>query len=218
MRTYRQLFSLINDAAIYQFDRDAPRFIFQPTCSLIKSVLMQKNPFAFFALIFLAGCTSLPFVSGEVRMSADELTQKMARRFPVERTVAGLLDITLANPRVDLSEADNRITTNFHAIVKLSLSNKTLSGTLKVSGRPEYVPETRSLFLRDARVDQIRMDNMPDGLSAALAKAASTVARDVLGDKPLHTFRAEEFTKYGIQYVPERIVVRGDQLVLALKR
>ena len=178
---------------------------------------MQKSPFAAFILILLAGCASLPFVSGEVRMSADELSQKMARRFPVQKSVAGLLDITLANPRVDLSEADNRITTNFHAIVKLSLSSKTLSGTLKVSGRPEYVPETRSLFLRDARVDQIRMDNMPDGLSAALAKAASTVARDVLGDKPLHTFQAEDFTKYGIQYVPERIVVRGDQLVLALK-
>jgi len=179
---------------------------------------MQKNLCALFVLVLLAGCGSLPFVSGEVRMSSDELTQKMARRFPLEKSVAGLLDITLSNPRVDLSEIDNRITTNFHAIVRLPLTNKTLNGTLKVSGRPEYVPETRALFLRDARVDQLRMDNMPDGLSAALAKAASTVAREVLGDKPLHTFQAEDFTKYGVQYVPERIVVRGDQLVLVLKR
>ena len=167
--------------------------------------------------ILLTGCGAIPFVSGEVRMSADELTQKMARRFPLEKSVAGLLEITLADPRVDLSEADNRITTNFQAIVKLPLTNKNLSGTLKVSGRPEYVAETRELYLRDAKVDQIRMDNLPDGLSAALAKAASTVAREVLGDKPLHTFRAEDFTKYGIQYVPERIVVRGDHLVLSLK-
>ncbi len=179
---------------------------------------MQKKLFALLTAILLAACGSLPFVSGEVRMSADELTQKMARRFPLEKSVGGLLDITLANPRVDLSEADNRITTNFQAMVKLPLTNKTLSGTLKVSGRPEYVPETRALFLRDAKVDQIRIDNMPDGLSAALAKVASAVARDALEDKPLHTFRAEDFTKYGVQYVPERIVVRGDHLVLALKR
>ena len=179
---------------------------------------MHKNIFAFFVLIALAACGSLPFVSGEVRMSADELTQKMSRRFPLEKSVAGLLDITLANPRVDLSEADNRITTNFDAIVKLPLTNRNLGGTLKVSGRPEYVPESRSLYLRDPRVDQIRMDNMTDALSAALAKAASTVAREVLSDKPLHTFQAEDFKKYGIQYVPERIVVRGDQLVLLLKR
>ena len=179
---------------------------------------MQKMLFVSFVLILLAGCGSFPFVSSEVRMSADQLTQKMMRRFPLEKSVAGLLDITLTNPRIDLSEADNRVTTNFQAMVKLALTNKSFTGTLKISGRPEYAPASRSLFLRDARIDQIRMDNMPDGLSAALAKAASTVARDVLADKPLHTFQAEDFTKYGVQYVPERIIVRGDQLVLILKR
>lgn len=181
--------------------------------------IKRFSQFVFLLLpLFLAACASLPFVSGEVRMSAEELTQKMSRRFPVEKSVAGLLDITLANPRVDLSEADNRITTSFHIVAKLPLSNKSLTGSLKVSGRPEYVPESRSLFLRHPTVEQIRLDNMTDALSAALSKAASAVARDVLEDKPLHTFRAEDFTKYGVQYVPERIVVRGDHLVLSLKR
>jgi hypothetical protein len=179
---------------------------------------MQKKSFGAFFLVLLTGCATFPFLGGEVRLSADELTQKMAKKFPLEKSVGGLLDITLANPRVDLSEADNRITTLFDTSVKLPLTNKRLSGSLKVSGRPDYVPETRTLFLRDARVDQIRMDSMPDGLSAALAKTASVLARDVLEDKPLHTFKAEDFTRYGAQYVPDRIIVRGDQLVLLLKR
>ena len=165
----------------------------------------------------LGGCGSLPFVSGEVKMSADELTQRMAKRFPVEKSVAGLLDVTLANPRVALSEADNRITTDFMIDLKLALSSKKLTGTVKISGRPEYVPETRSLFLRDAKVDRIRVDNMSDSLSAAVAKATSTITRDMLEDKPLHVFKPEEFSKYGVGYTPERIVVRGDSLVLKLR-
>ena len=104
------------------------------------------------------------------------------------------------------------------SVIGLTSSSGHHLARLKVSGRPDYVPESRSLFLRDARIDQIRMDNMPDGLSAALAKAASVMAREVLEDKPLHTFKAEDFTRYGAQYVPERIVVRGDQLVLMLNR
>lgn len=183
---------------------------------------MQISPSRFIPLLFLAAflsaCSSIPFVSGEVRMSADELTQKMAKRFPMEKSVGGLLDVTLANPRVDLSENDNRITTSFQLVAKMSLGGKSLTGNLKVSGRPEYVPETRTLFLRDARVDQLRLDNMSDGLSAALGKTVSTVARDALTDRPLHTFQPEDFTKYGIQYTPERIFVRGDHLVLALKK
>ena len=166
----------------------------------------------------LAGCATFPFLSGEVRLSADELTQKMQRRFPLEKKVAGLLEVTLTKPRVDLSERDNRVSTSFLLNVKLPLTNKSLSGSLKVSGRPEYVAASRSLYLRDARVEQIQLDNMSDALSAALAKAASSIARDVLEDKPLNTFKAEDFTRYGTQYEPDRIFVRGDQLVLSLKR
>ncbi|MBL8523527.1 MAG: DUF1439 domain-containing protein [Betaproteobacteria bacterium] len=167
--------------------------------------------------VSLGGCGALPFVSGEVKMSADELTQRMAKRFPVEKSVAGLLDVTLANPRVALSEADNRITTDFMIDLKLALTNKKLTGTVRISGRPDYVPETRSLFLRDAKVDRIRVDNMSDSLSTAVAKATSTIARDMLEDKPLHVFKPEEFSKYGVGYTPDRIIVRGDMLVLKLR-
>jgi len=167
--------------------------------------------------VVLSGCGSVPFVSGEVRMSADELTQRMAKRFPVEKSVAGLLDITLANPRVGLSEIDNRITTDFMVDLKLPLSSKKMTGTVKISGRPEYVPETRSLFLRDAKVERIRVENMSDSLSAALARTTSVLARETLEDKPLHVFTEDQFSKYGVKYTPERIVVRGDSLVLKLR-
>ena len=117
-----------------------------------------------------------------------------------------------------LSEIDNRLTTNFLLNVKLPLTNRSIGGSLKVSGRPEYQPASRALFLRDARIDQLRLDNMTDALSGAVAKAASAIAREVLEDKPLHTFKSEDFTRYGVQYEPDRILVRGNRLVLTLKR
>ena len=150
-------------------------------------------------------------------MSADELTERVAKRFPLEKSVGGLLDVTLLHPRVELSETDSRIITIFDVTAKLALTNKILSGTLKVSGRPEYVPEKRALYLRDSRVDRIRMDSLPDALSSALAKSISSISRDVLEEKPLHTFKVEDFSKYGARYTPERIFVRGDQLVLSLR-
>lgn len=181
--------------------------------------LRHRLRFALLLVLFLASaCAPIPFLSGEVRMSADELTQRMARRFPMEKSVAGLLDITLANPRVDLSEKDNRITTSFQLAAKMPLAGKSITGNLKISGRPEYVPESRALFLRDPQVEQLRLDNMTDALSAALAKTISSVAREALADRALHTFQPEDFTKYGIQYVPERILVRGDHLVLTLRK
>ena len=169
------------------------------------------------AALLLAGCSSVPFLSGEIRMTADELTQRLARRFPLEKSVAGLLDVTLVRARLELNADEQRIATSVDVIVKLALTGRTITGTLKVSGRPEYIAASRSLFLRDARVEQIRMDNTPDALSAGLAKAASSFARDALEDKPLYTFSAEYLTRYGVRVEPERIEVRADALVLKVK-
>ena len=178
----------------------------------------MRRILAFYLSAFLlAGCSSIPFLSGEIRITANELTQKMARRFPLEKSVAGLLDVTLVRPIVELDAVENRLVTSFDVSVKLPLSSKSVSGTLKISGRPEYASATQALYLRDARVDRIRMDKMPDALSAALAKAASNLARDALEDKPLYTFKSEDFTKYGVRYEPDRIEVRADVLVLKVK-
>ena len=178
---------------------------------------MPKFLATMLAVLMLAGCSSIPLLSGELRVTADELTEKMARRFPLERSVAGLLDVTLVRPRVELVVDQQRIVTSFDVSVKLALSGKSVAGTLKVSARPEYVAASRLLFLRDARVEQIRIDNMPDALSAALAKAASNFARDAVEDKSLYTFKAEELTRYGVRYEPDRIEVRTDALVLKVK-
>lgn len=178
---------------------------------------MPKLVATMLAALLLAGCASIPLLSGEFRVTADELTEKMARRFPLEKSVAGLLDVTLVRPKVELVAEQQRVVTSFDVSVKLALSGKSVAGTLKISARPEYVAVSRSLFLRDARVDQIRIDNMPDALSAALAKAASNFARDAVEDKSLYTFKAEELTRYGVRYEPDRIEVRTDALVLKVK-
>lgn len=167
--------------------------------------------------LFVAGCAPIPLLSGELRVTADELSQKMARRFPLEKSVAGLLEVTLSHPTVELDAIESRLATRFDLSVKLALGKKTVAGSLRISGRPEYLAESRSLFLRDARVDQMRMENMPDALSAALAKAASSIARDVMEDKALYTFRPEDLTRYGLRVEPDRIEVRADALVLKVK-
>ena len=159
----------------------------------------------------------MPFLSGEVRVTAEELTQRLARRFPLEKSVAGLLDVTLQRPKVELNANEKRIAASLEISVKLALTNRTISGSLKVSGRPEYVAASRSLFLRDARVEQLRIDNTPEALSAGLAKAASNVAKDVLEDKPLYTFTMQDLSRIGGGYEPAQIEVRSDALVLTVK-
>lgn len=165
----------------------------------------------------LTACSQIPILSGEVKLSAAELNEKVAKRFPIEKNIAGLLEVTLTAPKVRLVEASSRISADVDVSVRLPLSTKTIQGKLGFSGRPDYVPVSKAIYLRDAKIESVAMDNMLDALSAGVAKAASVVARELFEDKPLHTFKAEDFTKYGITYEPQRVIVRDNALVLMLR-
>ena len=166
-----------------------------------------------------AGCASGVLGMREIKFTHAELTERLARRFPLEKSVAGLLDVALTRPRITAREEpgkEARLAAMFDVQIKMSLSNKLVAGVLSMSGKPRYDAATRSIFMNDVRVDSIRVDNMPDALSAALAKAATSIARDHIEDKPLRTFTEAELTRFGLTLNPQRIDVRSDGIALVM--
>jgi hypothetical protein len=172
----------------------------------------------FFAAASLAACISNPLLPGEIRLTAADLTRQLDKRFPVERSVAGLVDVTFTHPVMSFNDVEKRLVATFDMAVRVPLSTRVLNGRVAVSGTPDYRPESRSLFLNGGKVDRLVIDNMPEALSGALAKVASQLARSQIEEKPLHTFQPEDFNKYGLGYQPASVQVRGDELVLTLKR
>lgn len=166
----------------------------------------------------LSACALLALAAGELSISAAELTQRMAKRFPLERSVGGLLGATLSEPAVAMDEREQRLVADFSLTVKLTLTGKSLDGVLRVSGRPDYDAAARALFLREARVERLRFADMHDALAEALRKAAASLAKDALESKPLHVFKPEDFVRQGVTLEPTRLSVRADRLVLHLKR
>jgi len=168
----------------------------------------------------LAGCASGMLGMGEIKFSHAELTERLARRFPLEKSVAGLIDVSLTRPRVNAREEsgkDARLAATFDVQIKMALSSTVVAGVVSMSGKPRYDAATRSIFIADVRVDLIRVDNMPDALSAALAKAASSIARDNIEDKPLRTFTEAELTRFGLTLNPQRIDVRSEGIALVMR-
>ncbi len=182
--------------------------------------LARGWPAALAALFFilLAGCTSLPFLGGEIRFTHEELTAKLDKRFPLEKSVAGFVDVRLANPHFETLDPgpSARLAVRFDIEAKLPLTGKSTTGSLTLSGRPRYDPRLRAIFIDDAKVEKLNLDNTSDVVAAALAKTASSVARDALSEKPLHTFTSEELTRYGMNLNPKRIEVRVDGIALIL--
>ena len=164
----------------------------------------------------LSACITSAFLPKEITMSAVELTTRMERRFPVDRTAGGLVDLTFSKPVVTF--ATPRLATQLSVRARLLLSSSVTEGTLTLSGVPYYDAATRGLYLRDARVDKIELGRVPETYSQALAKVASQLVKTQFEGKPFYTFREEDFTKFGIGYEPLALAVRNDALVLTLRR
>jgi hypothetical protein len=173
------------------------------------------------AALTLTGCALTPFFTREVSYTQQELTDRLAKRFPVERNIADLVKVNLTRPRVSFLTADanvpNRLAVAVDLDVKLPLTNKSLWGQMTLSGVPHYDPATRGIFLKDAKLDRVRVDNMPDALSASLAKTASQIAKEYFEDKAIYAFDAADMKRLGQTITPTRIDLRANELVLVLK-
>jgi hypothetical protein len=183
--------------------------------------------FSALILLLLVGCAVMPFITREMVFTTDELTIRLARRFPVERNIADLIKVTLTRPRITVTETPaaskqpssqmRRLNVAVDVDVKLPLTSKTLWGQMSLTGLPRYDAATRGIFLSDAKLERVRVDNMPDALSAALAKTASQLAKEYFEDKAIYTFEAKDIERLGKTLMPERIDLRANQLVLILK-
>jgi hypothetical protein len=178
--------------------------------------------------VFIVGCAALPLLTREVAYTPQELTERLAKRFPVERNIADLVKVNLTRPRVTFTEpiadsaTSNAIAARRLAIavdldVRLPLSSKSLFGQMTLSGLPRYDATTRGIYLKDAKLDRVRVDNMPDALSAALAKTASQIAKEYFEDKAIYNFDANDMKRLGQTITPERIDLRANAMVLVLK-
>jgi Protein of unknown function (DUF1439) len=186
---------------------------------------------AFCVALSLSACATNLLVPSELSYSHAEMTAQLAKRFPVQRTIAGLVDISLTRPRVSAlgegrgtaagnaatSAKEMRLAATFDVEVKVLLTSKVVAGTASISGKPRYDVASRSIYFSDARVDSISAENMPEALSASLAKTASNMAREYLEDKPLRTFTEAELTRYGMTVTPKHIEVRESGVALVMR-
>jgi hypothetical protein len=84
------------------------------------------------ALLTLGACANNILVPGELNFSHAEMSAQLAKRFPVQKTVAGLIDISLTRPRVSTREdassgaKDLRLAATFDVDVKVLLTSSDL--------------------------------------------------------------------------------------------
>lgn len=107
-------------------------------------------------------------------LSAADLEAAVARRFPVDRRLLDVLDVTVASPRLQLLPDRNRVATRWQVSTRDRVYRSQWRGSLALDSALRYDAGDHSIRLHEVRVSEFRMED--DQGAAALGSRGERVA------------------------------------------
>ena len=140
----------------------------------------------------LASSASLPAGARSLTFTEAELNQAAAQHFPMQRSVQGLLQITLSRPQVRLQPASNRLRTSVTLQVNEPFTGRAYDGVVSVNHGLRYEASDRSLRMTAVQVDRVDFPSVPEPYRRLLADSAPQVVAQALTEMPLYTAKPEQ--------------------------
>jgi hypothetical protein len=167
--------------------------------------------------VSLAACAwTFPFIPNHYTFSRGDVQKAVARKFPYERTVAQVVDVSLMNPVVGLLPDQNRIAVRLDAHFASPLLVQPVNGRFTVSGQLAYDAASRSVVLRAPAVDSLTLDGGAQAYTQQIGAAAGVIATQLLTDYPIYTFKPEQLQFAGVTYEPGTITVLTNGIRVAI--
>jgi hypothetical protein len=136
--------------------------------------------------------------TGEYTVPLADLQARLAARFPVKLRYAEIFTLQLTRPQLALDPAQNRTVVTADLQVASPLLTRTLQGVLAISSGLRFDPAAAALRLYQPQTERLDVQGLPERDARGLKDVGAVVAREVLSDYPLHTFKPEEL-KVGLK-------------------
>jgi hypothetical protein len=168
------------------------------------------------AAVVLAGCAALDSPR-QFTLEESELQRLVERRFPLDRRMLELLDVTMAAPRLRLLPDSNRVATELEISSRDRVLGMRLSGKLAFDAMLRYEPGDQSLRLKEVRVNELSLAGGAGSSRSTVERLGAVVAERVLEDFSVYTLppdRAARLLQAGVQPASVAVTRRGVEVTL----
>lgn len=149
-------------------------------------------------------------------VSADQLQQAVAKRFPLRYPVGGLLDLNVQAPRLRLLPDTNRLATDMVVQAAGPVLGRSYNGTFEVGFGLRYEASDQTIRAQQLRVNTLRFPELPPGPAELLAAYGPALAEQTLQNVVLHQLRPQDLAlpdAMGLQ--PDSITVTPRGLAIS---
>jgi hypothetical protein len=149
------------------------------------------------------------------KVSAEQLQQAVARRFPLRYPVGGLLDLNVQAPRLRLLPELNRLGTEMVVEASGPALKRSYTGLFDLDFALRYEATDQSIRAYQLRVNSLRFDGLAPGPSQLLDAYGPALAAQTLHEVVLHQLSPQDLAlpdAMGLQ--PDSITVTAQGLVI----
>lgn len=169
------------------------------------------------SVALIATACSGKSVPSSVSVSSAKLQEMVAKRFPKQFPVAGLLQLSLTSPTLAMLPERNAL----NALIPVELGGKVLkevySGMLNVDFALRYEPSDRTLRAHQIKVNSLEMNGLAPAMSDMLATYTNALAEQALGQVVLYQLQDKDLALVdALAMEPGAITVTPQGLTIAL--
>ena len=180
-----------------------------PALAVAKALLL-----ALIAWAALAGThAALAQAKPSYTVSAAQLQEAVAQRFPLRYQVAGLLDLDVKSPLLRLLPEQNRLAAAVAVNAGGPALGRSYPGTFDIDFALRYEPSDQTLRAHQIQVRTLRMEGLNPGTTELLQATLPGLVRDNLREVVVHRLRPQDLAlPDGMGLQPDTITVTRDGL------
>jgi hypothetical protein len=150
------------------------------------------------------------------RISAVQVRDAVAQRFPLRYPVGGLFDLAVQAPELRFMAASDRVGARAAVLAAGAALRRRYPGVLDIDFALRYEPADMTIRAHQLRVVSLQMTGLPPQAGALLDAYMPALTRQTWSDVVLHTLSAQDLSlpdTMGLR--PDRITVQDDGLVVS---
>lgn len=163
------------------------------------------------AALGLAACGALG-PPRSMTLSESELQQLVDKRFPLERRLLEVLEVSIAAPRLQLQGERNRIASELQISTRDRLFGGQWQGRVALDAMLRWESSDQTLRMAQVRVNQVSLDNGGSLARAQAERLGAVLAERVLEGLVLYRLpaeRVERLQRAGVQPAGVAVTSRG---------
>ena len=160
---------------------------------------------------------ALPQARAQARhtVSAEQLQQVVAQRFPLRYPVPGLLDLALQAPRLRLLPEQNRLSAEMTVEAAGPALRRSHTGTFEVDFALRYEASDRTIRAHQLRFRKLQFSSLQPAASELLNSYGPALSEQSLHEVVLHQLRPQDLALAdGLGLQPGSITVTDQGLVI----